>query len=84
MKFGPMVQEMFVKGKGNGRRTDGMDGRTEDAKTIFLRLCRGIKTRSEVKVTVTRKWYATLLHPKMHPHTTFGVPASKDIEDMRI
>ena len=24
--------------------TDGMDGRTDDAKTIFLRLCRGIKT----------------------------------------
>ena len=25
-----------------------------------------LKIRSEVKVTVTRKWYATLRHPKMH------------------
>ena len=24
-----------------------------------------IKTKSEVKVTVTRKWYATLRHPKI-------------------
>ena len=40
-----------------------------------------IKTKSEVKVkvTVTRKWYATLCHPKMHPHTKFGIPTSKDI-----
>ena len=28
-----------------------------------------LKTRSEVKVTVTRKWNAALCHPKMHPHT---------------
>ena len=43
-----------------------------------------IKTKSEVKVkvTVTRKWYATLGHPKMHPHTKFGIPTSKNIEDM--
>ena len=41
-------------------------------------------TRSEVKVkvTVTRKWYATLRHPKMHPHTKFGIPTSKNIGDM--
>ena len=41
-----------------------------------------LKTRSEVKVTVTRKWYATLRHPKMHPHTKFGIPTLKNIGDM--
>ena len=43
-----------------------------------------IKTKSvvKVKVTVTRKWYATLRHPKMHPHTKFGIPTSKNIGDM--
>ena len=43
-----------------------------------------LKTRSEVKVkvTVTRKWYATLRHPKMHPHTKFGIPTSNNIGDM--
>ena len=42
-----------------------------------------IKTKSEVKVkvTVTRKWYASL-HPKMHPHTKFVIPTSKSIGDM--
>ena len=53
------------------------DGRTEGH-------CITIKTQSEVKVkiSVTRKWYATLSHPKMHPHTKFGIPTSKNIEDM--
>ena len=37
-----------------------------------------IKTRSEVKVTVNRKWYVTLRHPKMHIHTKFGIPTSKN------
>ena len=41
-----------------------------------------IKTRSEVKVTVTQKWYTTLRHRKMHPHTKFGIPFSKKIGDM--
>ena len=43
-----------------------------------------IKTKSEVKVkvTVTQKWYVTLRHPKMHPHTKFGIPTSKNIGDM--
>ena len=43
-----------------------------------------LKTRSEVKfmVTVSRKWYATLHHPKMYPHTKFGIPTSKNIGDM--
>ena len=27
-----------------------------------------LKTRSEVKVTLTRKWYVTPCHPKMHLH----------------
>ena len=50
------------------------DGRTDIVITI--------KAKSEVKVTVTRKWYATLGHPKMHPHTKFGIPTSKNIGDM--
>ena len=41
-----------------------------------------LKTRTEVKVTVTQKWYATLRHPKMYPHTKFGIPTSKNIGDM--
>ena len=41
-----------------------------------------LKTRSEVKVkvTVTRNWYATLRHPKMHPQIKFGIPTSKNKE----
>ena len=31
---------------------------------------------------MTQKWYATLCHPKMHPHTKFGIPTSKNIGDM--
>ena len=52
------------------------DGRTDIVITI--------KTKSEVKVKVTviRKWYATLGHTKMHPHTKFGIPTSKNIGDM--
>ena len=41
-----------------------------------------LKTRSEVKVTVTRKWYVTLRHPKMHLQTKFGIPTSKNIGDI--
>ena len=41
-----------------------------------------VKTRSEVKVTVTQLWYATLRHPKMHPHTKFEIPTSNNIRDM--
>ena len=41
-----------------------------------------LKTRSEVKVTVTQKWFVTLRHPKMHLHTKFGIPISKNIGDM--
>ena len=41
-----------------------------------------LKTRSEVKVIVTRKWYMTLHHPKMHPHTKVGIPISNNIRDM--
>ena len=41
-----------------------------------------LKTRSEVKVTVTQKWYTTLRYPKMHPHTKFGIPHLKNIRDM--
>ena len=42
-----------------------------------------LKTRSEVEVTVTQKWYTTLGHPK-HLHTKFGIPTSKNIEVMPI
>ena len=31
---------------------------------------------------MTRKWYASLRHPKMYPHTKFGIHTSKNIEDM--
>ena len=43
-----------------------------------------LETRSEVKfkVTVTRLWYATLRHPKMHPHNKFEFPTSNNIRDM--
>ena len=43
-----------------------------------------LKTRLEtkVKVTVTRKWYVTLRHPRMHLQTEFGIPTSKNIGDM--
>ena len=34
---------------------------------------------SEVKVTVTHKWYKTLHHPKMHSHTEIGIPISNNI-----
>ena len=37
-----------------------------------------LEKRSEVKVTVTLKWYSTLCHPKMHPHTKFGIPISNN------
>ena len=33
-------------------------------------------------VTVTRKWYKTLHHPKMHSHTKIGIPISNNIRDM--
>ena len=34
------------------------------------------------KVTVTQKWFVILRHPKMHLHTKFGIPISKNIGDM--
>ena len=42
------------------------------------------ETRSEVKfkVTVIQLWYATLCHPKMHPHTKFEIPTLNIIRDM--
>ena len=40
-----------------------------------------LKTRSEVKVTVTQKWHVTPRHPKMHLHNKFGIPISKIIGD---
>ena len=58
------------------RTRSGTDGQADIVITI--------RTKSEVKVkvTVTRKWYETLRNPKMHPHTEFGIPTSKNIGDM--
>ena len=41
-----------------------------------------LKTRSEVKVTVSQKWFVTFRHPKMHLYITSGIPISKNIGDM--
>ena len=41
-----------------------------------------LKTRSEVKVTLTQGWFVTLHHPKMHAQTKFGIPTSNNIRDM--
>ena len=46
-------------------------------RTIILKT----KSEVEVKVTVTRKWYATLCHPNIHPHTKFGISALNNIGD---
>ena len=73
IKFGIPTSENI----GDMHRTpSGTDGRRGIVITI--------KTKSElkVKVTVTRRWYKTLRHPKMHPHTKFGIPTSKSIGDM--
>ena len=56
------------------RTRSGTDGRADSVITI--------QTSSEVKVTVTQKWYATLRHPKIYLHTKFGIPTSKNIGDM--
>ena len=43
-----------------------------------------LEIRSEVKfkVTVTKLWYATLCHLKMHDHTKFEIPSSNIIRDV--
>ena len=51
-----------------------------------------LETRSEVKVTVTRKWNVTIRHfkmhshtelpSKMHLHTKFGIPILKNVRDV--
>ena len=41
-----------------------------------------LETRSEVKVTVTQLWNATLSLLKMHPHTKFEIPTSNNIRDI--
>ena len=40
-----------------------------------------LETGSEVEVAVTQRQYATLPHPRMHPHTR-GIPTSNSIRDM--
>ena len=37
---------------------------------------------SDVKVTVTHKWYKTLPYPKMQSHTKIGIPISNNLRDM--
>ena len=39
-------------------------------------------TRSEVNVKATQKWYVMLRHPKLHPHSKFGIPTFNNIRDM--
>ena len=41
-----------------------------------------LEIRSEVKVTVTQLWYATLSLLKVHPHTKFESPTLNNIRDM--
>ena len=43
-----------------------------------------LETRSEVKskVIVTKLWYATLCHPKMHSQTKLENPISNNIRDV--
>ena len=51
-----------------------------------------LETRSEVKVTVTRKWNVTIRHfkmhshtklpSKMHLHTKYGIPILKNVRDV--
>ena len=58
----------------------------DDADGDMIIMCRpcfacDTKIGQEVKVTVTRKWYAALNHPKMHSQTKFGIPTSKNIGD---
>ena len=31
---------------------------------------------------MTQKWYVTLCHQKLHPHTKFGIPTINNIRDM--
>ena len=38
-----------------------------------------LKSRSEVKVTLTLKWYVTPCHPKIYLHTKVGIPISKNM-----
>ena len=41
-----------------------------------------LESRPEVKVKiiVTQEWYVPLCHPKMHPHTKFGILTSNNIK----
>ena len=43
-----------------------------------------LETRSEVKfkVKMIQLWYATLRHPKIHPHTKFEITTSNNIRDL--
>ena len=41
-----------------------------------------LKTRSEVKVKVTQKWYTKYNHTEMHVYTKFEIRTSKNMNDM--
>ena len=43
-----------------------------------------LETRSEIKITVTKNWYEILRHPKMHPHTKFGISILNNIGDIHL
>ena len=52
---------------------------------ITWKLCPGtiiLETRSDVKITVTKIWFATLRHPQMHTHSKFVIPTSNNVWDM--
>ena len=87
-----------VRGQGQQSHSDpkmvrntppSQDASTQQNLDSFLKQCRRyapgaliLEIRSKVKATVTQKWYLTLFHPKMHPHTKFGMPTSNNIGDM--
>ena len=50
----------------------------------YLKQCSTIiiETRSDIKVTVTLKYYLTLRHPKLHSHTKLGILTSNNIGNM--
>ena len=72
------IWNLFIKEYRRYAPATKRDGRTDRRMDSVIT----ILTRSEVKVTVTRKWYATFRHPKMHPHIKFGIPTSKNKGDM--
>ena len=54
---------------------------------IILEICSGsiiLEMRPGVKVTMTRKKYATFQDPKLYPHSVFGIPTSNNIGNILV